>query len=69
MKHCVVVVWFAAAAPLQGYLIALWFLCRLRKLHRESTFVSMQTLSPSPYENRYVRKLIDACSFRMYATR
>ena len=54
------------APPLQGYLTALWFLCRLRKLHRESTFVSMQTLSPSPYENRYVRKLVDACAFRMY---
>lgn len=26
----------------------------------------MQTLSPSPYENRYVRKLVDACAFRMY---
>ena len=50
----------------QAFLISVYFVCSLKRSQKESVCITMKMLSPDPYGQKYVRKLVDTCAFRMY---
>ena len=39
----------------------------IQRLYRSPKTVTLEELGPRPYENRHIRKRIDACAFHIYA--
>ena len=50
----------------QAIIDCVWVCLLLQKLRRTPKTITLRELQPNPYENRYIRKMIDTCAFTMY---
>ena len=54
------------ALCLQAIIDCVWVCIVLQKLRRTPKTVTLGDITPNPYSNRYIRKMIDSCAFSMY---
>lgn len=57
---------FSARRRFKGAVYCIWSCYALEKLRKTTRTVSLESIGHSPYENRFVRSMIDACAFRIY---
>ena len=51
----------------QGLVYCIWSCAVLEKMRRAPKTITLASVGLSPYENRFVRSLIDACAFQIYS--
>lgn len=51
----------------QGLVYCIWSCSVLEKMRRAPKTITLASVGLSPYENRFVRSLIDACAFQIYS--
>lgn len=44
-----------------------WVCMTLQKMRRTPKTITIDQMKPKPYENRYIRKLIDSSAFHIYS--
>ena len=52
---------------LQGIVYCIWSCSALEKMRKTPKTITLASIGLSPYENRFVRSLIDACAFQIYS--
>lgn len=57
---------FSAKRRFKGAVYCIWSCYTLVKLRKTTKTITLESIGPSPYENRFVRSLIDACAFHIY---
>ena len=51
----------------QGLVYCIWSCSVLEKMRRAPKTITLASIGLSPYENRFVRSLVDACAFQIYS--
>lgn len=51
---------------LQAAVYCIWSCFALEKLRKTTKTITLESIGPMPYDNRFVRSLIDACAFHIY---
>ena len=51
----------------QALVYCIWSCAVLEKMRRVPKTITLASVGLSPYENRFVRSLIDACAFQIYS--
>ena len=51
---------------LQGVVYCVWSCYALEKMHRTPKVITLASIGNIPYENRFVRSLVDGCAFHIY---
>ena len=52
---------------LQAIVYCIWSCSALEKMRKTPKTITLASIGLSPYENRFVRSLIDACAFQIYS--
>ncbi len=53
--------------PYQGLAMGVLFCISINKSRKKPKLLTLDDIGSSPYENRFIRKLMDSCAFNMYS--
>ena len=52
---------------LQGVALSVFFCVSINLSRKKPKILTLQDMGDTPYENRFIRKLVDTCAFNIYS--